>query len=137
MTHDQHQTKHPKQLGGNYGPTIMPQMMATKLGCSQVRIPFRSVMILSGCALWVGDELPTSITSPPPSCPPLAIPIPTYTNPATNTTQVLWLGEHHTVTEVGAMNLLFFWVNEQGEEELVTAPLHRGDILPGAFFLCV
>lgn len=31
------------------------------------------------------------------------------------------------------MNLLFFWVNEQGEEELVTAPLHRGDILPGAF----
>lgn len=46
--------------------------------------------------------------------------------------QVLWLGENHTVTEVGAMNLLFFWVNEQGEQELVTAPLSRGDILPGA-----
>lgn len=48
--------------------------------------------------------------------------------------QVLWLGENHTVTEVGAMNLLFFWKNEEGEEELVTAPLHRGDILPGAFW---
>ena len=35
------------------------------------------------------------------------------------------------MTEVGAMNLLFYWVNEEGEEELVTAPLHRGDILPG------
>lgn len=46
--------------------------------------------------------------------------------------QVLWLGEQHTVTEVGAMNLLFFWRNEEGEEELVTPPLHKGDVLPGA-----
>jgi branched-chain amino acid aminotransferase len=45
--------------------------------------------------------------------------------------QVLWLGENHTVTEVGAMNLLFYWINEEGEKELVTAPLCRGDVLPG------
>jgi hypothetical protein len=45
--------------------------------------------------------------------------------------QVLWLGERDTVTEVGAMNLLFFWINEDGEKELITAPLTRGDILPG------
>jgi len=46
--------------------------------------------------------------------------------------QVLWLyGEDHQVTEVGTMNLFFFWKNENGETELVTAPLSRGDILPG------
>lgn len=68
------------KLGGNYGPTIRPQVFAAqKHGCSQV----------------------------------------------------LWLGEDHTVTEVGAMNLMFFWVNEHGQRELVTAPLCRGDILPG------
>ena len=44
---------------------------------------------------------------------------------------MLWLGDGHTVTEVGAMNMLFFWVNDKGEKELVTAPLSRGDILPG------
>ncbi|TFJ82818.1 hypothetical protein NSK_005893 [Nannochloropsis salina CCMP1776] len=67
------------KVGGNYGPTIRPQMEATRLGCAQV----------------------------------------------------LWLGEDHTVTEVGAMNVFFFWVNEQGEKELITAPLCRGDVLPG------
>ena len=35
------------------------------------------------------------------------------------------------MTEVGTMNLFVHWVNEQGEKELVTAPLSRGDILPG------
>jgi branched-chain amino acid aminotransferase len=46
--------------------------------------------------------------------------------------QILWLyGEDHQVTEVGTMNLFFFWHNEDGEKELVTAPLSRGDILPG------
>ncbi|OQS05329.1 branched-chain-amino-acid aminotransferase [Thraustotheca clavata] len=46
--------------------------------------------------------------------------------------QILWLfGEEHFVTEVGTMNLFVYWINENGEKELVTAPLHRGDILPG------
>ncbi|XP_060576542.1 branched-chain-amino-acid aminotransferase-like isoform X1 [Ruditapes philippinarum] len=45
--------------------------------------------------------------------------------------QVLWLfGDDHQLTEVGAMNLFTFWVNEQGEKELVTAPLN-GLVLPG------
>ncbi|ETW09927.1 branched-chain amino acid aminotransferase [Aphanomyces invadans] len=68
------------KVGGNYGPTIMPQMEAAKKGYSQI----------------------------------------------------LWLfGEDHLVTEAGTMNLFVFWINEQGEKELVTAPLTRGDILPG------
>uniref|UniRef100_I2CQ49 Branched-chain amino acid aminotransferase n=1 Tax=Nannochloropsis gaditana (strain CCMP526) TaxID=1093141 RepID=I2CQ49_NANGC len=29
------------------------------------------------------------------------------------------------------MNVFFFWINEQGEKELITAPLCRGDVLPG------
>ncbi|RHY34476.1 hypothetical protein DYB32_000942, partial [Aphanomyces invadans] len=33
--------------------------------------------------------------------------------------------------QAGTMNLFVFWINEQGEKELVTAPLTRGDILPG------
>ncbi|EQC34071.1 branched-chain amino acid aminotransferase [Saprolegnia diclina VS20] len=46
--------------------------------------------------------------------------------------QILWLfGEEHFVTEVGTMNLFVYWINDAGEKELVTAPLHRGDILPG------
>lgn len=45
--------------------------------------------------------------------------------------QVLWLfGENNYLTEVGAMNLFAFWVNEQGEKELVTHPLD-GLVLPG------
>jgi len=45
--------------------------------------------------------------------------------------QVLWLfGEEDYVTEVGSMNIFFVWINENGEEELVTAPLD-GTILPG------
>ena len=41
-------------------------------------------------------------------------------------------GEDDSVTECGAMNLLFFLENkETGRKELVTAPLDRGDILPG------
>lgn len=46
--------------------------------------------------------------------------------------QVLWLfGEEHAMTEVGTMNLFVHWINENGEKELITAPLTRGDILPG------
>ncbi|XP_059154408.1 branched-chain-amino-acid aminotransferase, cytosolic-like [Physella acuta] len=46
--------------------------------------------------------------------------------------QVLWLfGEDHQMTEVGTMNLFVFWVNEKGEEELITPPLETGMILPG------
>lgn len=43
--------------------------------------------------------------------------------------QILWLynGE---LNEVGTMNIFLFWVNEQGERELVTPPLD-GLILPG------
>ncbi|ELT87448.1 hypothetical protein CAPTEDRAFT_223181 [Capitella teleta] len=46
--------------------------------------------------------------------------------------QVLWLyGPEHQLTEVGTMNIFMFWVNEQGERELVTPPLDTGIILPG------
>lgn len=45
--------------------------------------------------------------------------------------QVLWLfGQDEKVTEVGTMNLFLFWTNEQGEKELITAPLD-GTILEG------
>ncbi|MCI4388733.1 hypothetical protein PGIGA_G00089380 [Pangasianodon gigas] len=45
--------------------------------------------------------------------------------------QVLWLyGDDHQITEVGTMNLFLYWINEEGEEELVTPPLD-GIILPG------
>lgn len=45
--------------------------------------------------------------------------------------QVLWLyGDDHQVTEVGTMNFFMYWINEQGEKELVTPPL-SGLILPG------
>lgn len=49
--------------------------------------------------------------------------------------QVLWLyGDNHEVTEVGAMNIFFLLKDTQAADsplELVTAPLTRGDILPG------
>lgn len=45
--------------------------------------------------------------------------------------QVLWLyGDDHQLTEVGTMNIFMFFVNEQGEKELITPPLN-GLILPG------
>lgn len=46
--------------------------------------------------------------------------------------QVLWLyGPDEEITEVGTMNLFIYWTNENGEKELVTAPLEDGLILPG------
>jgi len=47
--------------------------------------------------------------------------------------QVLWLfGPEDEVTEVGAMNIFFVIKNKSsGRNELITAPLTRGDILPG------
>ena len=46
--------------------------------------------------------------------------------------QILWLfGEDHQITEVGAMNIFFVIKNKNGEIELTTAPLDRGDILHG------
>jgi len=46
--------------------------------------------------------------------------------------QSLWLfGEDHQMTEAGTMNLFVYWVNENGEEELITPPLDTGLILPG------
>mmetsp|Transcript_48207 Transcript_48207/g.145645 ORF Transcript_48207/g.145645 Transcript_48207/m.145645 type:complete len:292 (+) Transcript_48207:958-1833(+) len=47
--------------------------------------------------------------------------------------QVLWMfGDDDAVTEVGSMNVFFFLKNaETGREELITAPLSHGDILPG------
>ncbi|XP_058789122.1 branched-chain-amino-acid aminotransferase, cytosolic [Phymastichus coffea] len=45
--------------------------------------------------------------------------------------QVLWLyGDDHQLTEVGAMNIFLFCINDQGEKELITPPL-SGLILPG------
>lgn len=45
----------------------------------------------------------------------------------------LWLyGENHEITEVGAMNILFVIKKKDGSgTEIATAPLTRGDILPG------
>ena len=47
--------------------------------------------------------------------------------------QILWLfGENDEITEVGAMNVFFLLINKETDQlELVTAPLRRGDILPG------
>lgn len=49
--------------------------------------------------------------------------------------QVLWLfGPNHEITEVGAMNIFFLFRNSKDPNaalELVTAPLDRGDVLPG------
>lgn len=70
------------KLGGNYGPTISPQMHAAEKDCAQV--------------LWLFPE-----------------------------------GDDHFVTEVGAMNVFFVIETPAGETELITAPLDRGDILPG------
>ncbi|CAD7090128.1 unnamed protein product [Hermetia illucens] len=45
--------------------------------------------------------------------------------------QVLWLyGEDHQLTEVGTMNIFMFYINDNGEKELITPPLN-GLILPG------
>ena len=45
--------------------------------------------------------------------------------------QILWLfGDEHQITEAGTMNFFVHWTNEDGDEELVTAPLD-GTILPG------
>jgi len=43
--------------------------------------------------------------------------------------QCLWLFQDE-VTEVGTMNFFMYWINEEGEEELITPPLN-GLILPG------
>jgi branched-chain amino acid aminotransferase len=47
--------------------------------------------------------------------------------------QVLWLfGENEEITEVGSMNVFFVIRNQITDRaELITAPLTRGDILPG------
>eukprot|EP00523_Entomoneis_sp_CCMP467_P002853 CAMPEP_0168743564 /NCGR_PEP_ID=MMETSP0724-20121128/13642_1 /TAXON_ID=265536 /ORGANISM="Amphiprora sp., Strain CCMP467" /LENGTH=394 /DNA_ID=CAMNT_0008791199 /DNA_START=52 /DNA_END=1236 /DNA_ORIENTATION=- len=47
--------------------------------------------------------------------------------------QVLWLfGPNDEITEVGAMNVFFYIINKETQRpELITAPLDRGDILPG------
>lgn len=45
--------------------------------------------------------------------------------------QILWLfGPDQVMTEVGTMNMFTYWVNSNGEKELITAPLD-GTILPG------
>jgi branched-chain amino acid aminotransferase len=43
--------------------------------------------------------------------------------------QILWLIDDN-ITEVGVMNFFVYWVNKQGETELITCPLN-GTILPG------
>ena len=59
--------------------------------------------------------------------------LPAKQSAAKGCNQVLWLfGENHEVTEVGAMNIFFVLNNPKtGKLELTTAPLTRGDILPG------
>uniref|UniRef100_A0AAV1TLG3 Branched-chain-amino-acid aminotransferase n=1 Tax=Peronospora matthiolae TaxID=2874970 RepID=A0AAV1TLG3_9STRA len=58
--------------------------------------------------------------------------LPQYDANAKGYSQNLWLfGPDHEITEVGTMNLFIHWINEQGEQELITPPLTRGDILPG------
>ncbi len=50
----------------------------------------------------------------------------------------MWLfGDEHFVTEVGSMNQFFYWINEDGQKELITAPLDGGIILPGITRECV
>ncbi|KRW99959.1 Aminotransferase, class IV [Pseudocohnilembus persalinus] len=44
--------------------------------------------------------------------------------------QVLWLWKDE-VCEVGTSNIFFYWINENGEKELVTPSLESGYILPG------
>ncbi|KAI6197617.1 Branched-chain-amino-acid aminotransferase [Aphelenchoides besseyi] len=46
--------------------------------------------------------------------------------------QVLWLYDREElITEVGAMNIFVFWINQNGDYELITPPLRDGVILPG------
>ena len=46
--------------------------------------------------------------------------------------QVLWLyGEDNEVTEAGTMNIFMFFINDDGEKELITPPLTNDLILPG------
>jgi branched-chain amino acid aminotransferase len=58
---------------------------------------------------------------------------PQFLAAAQGCSQILWLfGENEEITEVGAMNVFFYLINEDTQRlELVTAPLTRGDILPG------
>jgi branched-chain amino acid aminotransferase len=46
-------------------------------------------------------------------------------------------GEDHQITEVGAMNIFFVLKKKNGKIELVTAPLSRGDILPGEIIVII
>ncbi|CAI5738417.1 unnamed protein product [Peronospora destructor] len=58
--------------------------------------------------------------------------LPQYSASKEGYSQNLWIfGPDHEITEVGTMNLFIHWINEQGEKELITPPLTRGDILPG------
>ena len=58
--------------------------------------------------------------------------LPQYAASKQSYSQNLWIFERdHEITEVGTMNLFIHWINEQGEKELITPPLTRGDILPG------
>uniref|UniRef100_A0A915DD79 Branched-chain-amino-acid aminotransferase n=1 Tax=Ditylenchus dipsaci TaxID=166011 RepID=A0A915DD79_9BILA len=46
--------------------------------------------------------------------------------------QVLWLfGPEELLTEAGTMNIFVYWINKDGERELLTPPLRDGLILPG------
>lgn len=46
--------------------------------------------------------------------------------------QILWLyGDDQELTEVGAMNIFFYMINENNERELVTPSLDKGMVLPG------
>lgn len=52
--------------------------------------------------------------------------------------QVLWLyGDDHQLTEAGVMNVFAYFINENGQKELVTPPLKNGLILPGIMRLSI
>lgn len=74
------------KCGGNYAPTVLPQIEAARAGCSQALFCY---------------------------------------------------GKDQFVTEAGTMNIFFLWVNEDGEEELITPWLDDGCILPGITRLSV
>lgn len=43
---------------------------------------------------------------------------------------MLWLFDDY-VCEAGNSNIMFFWINEEGEKELITPTLKSDMILPG------
>jgi len=56
--------------------------------------------------------------------------LPAYEASIKGYSQILWLFNDQ-ITEVGTMNMFVYWKTPEGKNELVTAPLTDGTILPG------